>query len=55
MKSFPGFSEERRRLFCEQAQDKLRLPPASIEKDIALCISLGFFRQVLVSSADGEN
>ncbi len=40
MKKFPGLSEERRRLFCEQAQDKLRLPPASIEKDFWVCWTL---------------
>ena len=40
MKSFPGFSKERRRLFCEQAQDKLHLPPASIEKDFWVCWTL---------------
>jgi predicted nucleotidyltransferase component of viral defense system len=30
-------SEERRRIFCEEAQDKLGLPPATIEKDFWVC------------------
>lgn len=40
MKNFPGFSTSRRRLICEQAQEKLGLPPASIEKDFWVCWTL---------------
>jgi hypothetical protein len=40
MNKFPGFSEDRRRLYCEQAQEKFRLPPASIEKDFWVCWTL---------------
>jgi predicted nucleotidyltransferase component of viral defense system len=34
------FSEDRRRMVCEQAQDKLGLPPATIEKDFWVCWTL---------------
>jgi hypothetical protein len=37
---FLSFSEERRRTICEQAQDKLGLPPATIEKDFWVCWTL---------------
>ncbi len=40
MRNFLGLPEDRRRLICEQAQDKLRLPPASIEKDFWVCWTL---------------
>lgn len=35
-----SFSEARRRAICEQAQDKLGLPPATIEKDFWVCWTL---------------
>ena len=35
-----SFSEARRRTVCEQAQDKLGLPPATIEKDFWVCWTL---------------
>jgi len=37
---FLSFSEDRRRTVCEQAQDKLGLPPATIEKDFWVCWTL---------------
>jgi predicted nucleotidyltransferase component of viral defense system len=37
---FLSFSEDRRRTVCEQAQDKLGLPPATIEKDFWVCWAL---------------
>ena len=40
MKEFLSFSEDRRRTVCEQAQDKLGLPPAIIEKDFWVCWTL---------------
>ena len=40
MNEFLTFSEERRRMLCEQAQDKLGLPPATIEKDFWVCWTL---------------
>jgi len=40
MRSFLTFSEERRRIVCEQAQDRLGLPPATIEKDFWVCWTL---------------
>ena len=40
MNVFLSFSEERRRTVCEQAQDKLGLPPATIEKDFWVCWTL---------------
>lgn len=40
MKNFLSFSEERRRIVCEEAQDKLGLPPATIEKDFWVCWTL---------------
>ncbi len=40
MRSFLTFSEDRKRMVCEQAQDKLGLPPATIEKDFWVCWTL---------------
>jgi len=40
MRSFLTFSEDRKRMICEQAQDKLGLPPATIEKDFWVCWTL---------------
>ena len=40
MNKFLSFSEDRRRAVCEQAQDKLGLPPATIEKDFWVCWTL---------------
>jgi predicted nucleotidyltransferase component of viral defense system len=40
MNVFLLFSEDRRRVVCEQAQDKLGMPPASIEKDFWVCWTL---------------
>lgn len=40
MNEFLSFSEDRRRTVCEQAQDKLGLPPAAIEKDFWVCWTL---------------
>lgn len=40
MDEFLAFSEVRRRVVCEQAQDKLGLPPATIEKDFWVCWTL---------------
>ncbi|MBW1852010.1 MAG: nucleotidyl transferase AbiEii/AbiGii toxin family protein [Deltaproteobacteria bacterium] len=40
MNEFLSFSEDRRRTVCEQAQDKLGLPPATIEKDFWVCWTL---------------
>jgi hypothetical protein len=40
MKKFLSFSEDRRKNVCEQAQDKLGLPPAAIEKDFWVCWTL---------------
>jgi len=37
---FLSFSEDRRRTVCEQTQDKLGLPPATIEKDFWVCWTL---------------
>jgi predicted nucleotidyltransferase component of viral defense system len=37
---FLSFSKERRRVVCEQAQDTLGLPPATIEKDFWVCWTL---------------
>jgi len=38
--TFLSFSEDRRRTVCEQAQDTLGLPPATIEKDFWVCWTL---------------
>ncbi len=40
MNTFLSFSEDRRRTVCEQAQDTLGLPPATIEKDFWGCWTL---------------
>ncbi len=40
MNAFLSFSEGRRRTVCEQAQDRLGLPPATIEKDFWVCWTL---------------
>ena len=40
MNEFLSFSEERRRTVCEQTQDKLGLPPVTIEKDFWVCWTL---------------
>ena len=40
MKEFLSFSEDKRRTVCEQAQDTLGLPPATIEKDFWVCWTL---------------
>ena len=40
MDEFLAFSEDRRRIVCEQAQDELGLPPATIEKDFWVCWTL---------------
>ena len=40
MNKFLLFSEDRRRTVCEQAQDTLGLPPATIEKDFWVCWTL---------------
>lgn len=40
MNKFVSISEERRRTLCEQAQDVLGLPPATIEKDFWVCWTL---------------
>lgn len=40
MNEFLSFSEDRRRTVCEQAQDKIGLPPATIEKDFWVCWTL---------------
>ena len=40
MNKFLSFSAARRRTVCEQAQDKLGLPPATIEKDFWVCWTL---------------
>ncbi|MDF1594293.1 MAG: hypothetical protein P1P89_22505 [Desulfobacterales bacterium] len=41
MDEFLAFSEDRRRIVCEQAQDKIGLPPATIEaKDFWVCWTL---------------
>ena len=40
MKVFLSLSDERRRTVCEQAQDTLGLPPATIEKDFWVCWTL---------------
>jgi hypothetical protein len=40
MKSFLAFSEDRKRMVCEQSQDRLGLPPATIEKDFWVCWTL---------------
>ena len=40
MNEFLSFSEDRRRTVCEQAQDRLALPPATIEKDFWVCWTL---------------
>ena len=40
MNAFLSFSEDRRRTVCEQAQDTLSLPPATIEKDFWVCWTL---------------
>lgn len=40
MNDFLFLSEARRRTICEQAQDKLGLPPATIEKDFWVCWTL---------------
>ena len=37
MNEFLSLSEDSRRTICEQAQDKLALPPATIEKDFWVC------------------
>ena len=40
MNKFLSFSEARKRTICEQVQDKLGLPPATIEKDFWVCWTL---------------
>ena len=40
MNEFLSFSEDRRRTVCEQAHDKIGLPPATIEKDFWVCWTL---------------
>lgn len=40
MNNFLSFTEDRRRIVCEQAQDQLGLPPAAIEKDFWVCWTL---------------
>ncbi len=40
MNEFLLFTEDRRKVVCEQAQDKLGLPPATIEKDFWACWTL---------------
>jgi predicted nucleotidyltransferase component of viral defense system len=40
LNAFLSFSEDRRRTVCEQAQDTLGLPPATIEKDFWVCWTL---------------
>jgi predicted nucleotidyltransferase component of viral defense system len=40
LNEFLSFSEDRRRTVCEQAQDRLALPPATIEKDFWVCWTL---------------
>ncbi|MEA3486632.1 MAG: nucleotidyl transferase AbiEii/AbiGii toxin family protein [Thermodesulfobacteriota bacterium] len=40
MNKFLSFSEARRRTVCEQSQNKLGLPPATIEKDFWVCWTL---------------
>lgn len=40
MEEFLSFSEDRKRMVCEQAQNKLGLPPATIEKDFWVCWTL---------------
>jgi predicted nucleotidyltransferase component of viral defense system len=40
MRSFLTFSVDRKRMACEQAQDKLGLPPTTIEKDFWVCWTL---------------
>jgi predicted nucleotidyltransferase component of viral defense system len=40
VKEFLSFSEDKRRVVCEQAQDELGLPPATIEKDFWVCWTL---------------
>ena len=40
MNEFLEIPEDRRRLLCEQAQDRLGLPPAAIEKDFWVCWTL---------------
>src|SRR5262245_13392379 len=40
MNTFIGLSEDDRRAYCNEAQAKLGLPPASIEKDLWVCLIL---------------
>gem|GEM_PF-2015799 len=40
MNAFLHFPADRRRLICEEGQQKLGLPPASIEKDFWVCWTL---------------
>ena len=40
MNEFLSFSEDRRQTVCEQAQDKIGLPPKAIEKDFWVCWAL---------------
>jgi len=40
VKAFLSFSEARRRTVCEQAQDTLGMPPATIEEDFWVCWTL---------------
>jgi len=40
VKTFLSFPEGRRRMICEQAQDTLGMPPATIEKDFWVCWTL---------------
>jgi predicted nucleotidyltransferase component of viral defense system len=40
MNEFLLFADGRRKMVCEQAQDKLGLPPATIEKDFWVCWTL---------------
>ena len=40
MNAFLSYSEDRKRTVCEQAQDTLGLPPATIEKDFWVCWTL---------------
>jgi predicted nucleotidyltransferase component of viral defense system len=40
MNTFLRFSSDRRQLLCEESQQRLGLPPASIEKDFWVCWTL---------------
>lgn len=52
MNGFIGLSPDRRRLLCEQAQTKVGLPPASVEKDFWVCWTL---RELFALPGWGEN